>query len=183
MARVPYLDKADLAPDDRELLDNDINLRRALVNSPKAARASSHLMRFMRSESRLDPRLREMAILQVAYLARAPYEYVHHIELAHKAGISDAEIRAIANDTIGRETMLDPLTRAVLRAAREMTRKAALSDETFAPLKKELDPERLVDLFYIVSHYIGVVRLLAALQIEVEEKYRHYLEEFPLPAG
>ena len=34
MARVPYLDPADLAPEHRDLLGRNINLFRALVNSP-----------------------------------------------------------------------------------------------------------------------------------------------------
>ena len=33
-----------------------------------------------------------------------------------------------------------------------------------------------------IAFYCGVVRLLASLQIDVEDDYRRYLEEFPLPA-
>jgi hypothetical protein len=48
-------------------------------------------------------------------------------------------------------------------------------------LRKGLDHERIVDLLLIISIYCGVVRLLAALQIDVEDDYLHYLQEFPLP--
>ena len=34
-----------------------------------------------------------------------------------------------------------------------------------------------------IAFYNGVVRLLASLQIDVEDKYLGYLEEFPLPAS
>ncbi len=63
MARVPYLSKSDLRPEDQDLLARDINLQRALVNSPNGARAFGRLGGFIRNKSRLDPRLREMAIL------------------------------------------------------------------------------------------------------------------------
>ena len=33
----------------------------------------------------------------------------------------------------------------------------------------------------VISFYCGVVRLLAALQIDVEEDYEKYVKEFPLP--
>ena len=74
MARIPYLAKSALKPEDQDLLAREINLNRALVNSPNAARAFSRLGGFIRSKSRLDPRPREMAILQVGYLAKSPYE-------------------------------------------------------------------------------------------------------------
>ena len=58
MARLPYLDKSDLAPEDQDLLTRGINLHRALVHSPNGARAFIGLGKFIRHQSRLDPRLR-----------------------------------------------------------------------------------------------------------------------------
>jgi alkylhydroperoxidase family enzyme len=181
MARLPYLGTTDVAAGDQDLLENAINFRRALVNSPNCARAQRQMMEFIRFKSRLDPRLREMAILQIGYLARSRYEYAHHIELARQFGVSDDDIRAVAADTDGKPTHLDPLTRAVLRAARELTRDVALADETFAALKQGLDNERLVDLFCTIGSYNSVIRMLAAMQIDVEPDGLAYLEEFPLP--
>jgi hypothetical protein len=40
--------------------------------------------------------------------------------------------------------------------------------------------KRIVDLLPVISFCCGVVRLLGALQIEVEDDYRQYLQEFPL---
>ncbi len=179
MARVPYLAKPDLKPEDQDLLAREINLNRALVNSPNAARAFSRLGGFIRSKSRLDPRLREMAILQVGYLAKSPYEYSHHIKIGHDFGVTDDDVRAITAESAGETTSLDSLTKAVLRAAREMTSVMKVSDSTFAALRKGLDNECLTDLVVTISFYNGVVRLLATLEIEVEEEYLHYLDEFP----
>jgi len=65
MARVPYLEVEDLAPEYRPLLKRSINYHKALVNSPLARKASAPLGQFIRYESNVDPRLRELAILQV----------------------------------------------------------------------------------------------------------------------
>lgn len=181
MARVPYLDKADLAAENQDLLARGINLLRALVHSPNAARAFGTLGNFIRFKSRLDPRLRELAILQVGYLTRSPYEYSHHVKLGREFGVSEDDLRAIADETAGRATNLDPLARTVLRAAREMTLDLAVSDATFAALRQSLDNERLIDLVITIGFYNGVVRVLATLGIDVEDDYRHYLDEFPLP--
>jgi alkylhydroperoxidase family enzyme len=181
MARLPYLEPSDLAPENRDLLARNVNIYRELVHSPEGTRSFLHLAKYIRFHSRLDPRLREMAILQVGYVTRSPYEYSHHIKIGREFGVSDEDIRAIEAETGGQPTSLAPLPKAVLRAAREMTTQANVSDETFAALKQGLDNGQLVDLMITISFYTGVVRLLAALQIDVEEDYLPYLKEFPLP--
>ncbi len=122
-----------------------------------------------------------LAILQIGYITRVAYEYSHHVEIGRANGLSDDEIRAVADETAGRDTDLSALERAVLRAARELTADVSLSDETFAVLEEGLERPSLIDLFLTISYYNGVVRTLAALQIDVEDHYLPYLEEFPLP--
>ncbi len=182
MARVPYLEPSDLSPENRDLLARNINLFKALVNSPDCTRNFLGLAKYIRFQSRVDPRLREMAILQVGYVAKSPYEYSHHIKIGREFGVTDADIHAIVAETKGQATTLPPLTKAVLRAARELTAQPELSDATFAELRSGLDNEQIVDLLMTISFYAAVVRLLAALQIDVEDDYLPYLREFPLPA-
>ncbi len=182
MARVPYLTKDDLEPDDHVLLERPGNIFRALVNSPGGARAFSRHGTYLLGRSKLDPRLRELAIIQVGYVTKSPYEYSHHVEIGRQTGVSDDDIRAIAEETAGRETGLDALDRAVLHAARVLTVDVSLSDDTFATLEAGLDRASLIDLLLTIAFYNGAVRILAALQIDVEDSYLHYLREFPLPA-
>jgi alkylhydroperoxidase family enzyme len=176
MARLPYLDRADLPPEQQDLLDRNINLYRMLTHSPGAARAFSGLGTFIRHHSKLNPRLRELAILQVGWLARAPYEWSHHIKIGYDFGVTDEDIQALIADT-----PLDPPAQMALLAAREMTTDMTISDSTFAALRTHLDEECLLDLVMTISFYNGVVRLLAALQIDVEDDYRPYLDKYPLP--
>lgn len=183
MARVPYLDKDDLAPEHRDLLARGINLHRALVNSPNGARAFSGIGRFIRFESRLDPRLRELAILQVGYLTRSAYEYSHHVKIGYDFGVTDDDIRGMIEETEGRGSTLDPLARTVCLAAREMTTDVEMPRDTWEKLATEIDNECLTDLVITISFYNGVVRLLASLEVDVEESYMPYLEKHPLPEG
>jgi alkylhydroperoxidase family enzyme len=181
MARVPYLDQSDLPPEHQDILARPIALNRAMANSPNAARAMTHLAMYIRSKSKLDPRLRELAILQVGYVAKSPYEYSHHVKIGREFGVTDDDIRAIGEETAGRSTKLDILSRTVLRAAREMTNDLAMSDETFATLEKALGRENVIDLALAIAFYNGVVRMLGTLQIDVEPEYQTYLEQHPLP--
>ena len=182
MARVPYLETSDLAAEDHDLLKRPISLFKALVNSPKAARAFSGLGGYIRYGSQLDPRLRELAILQVGWLARSPYEWSHHVKLGYDFGVSDADIQALIDDTAGKPTSLDGLSRLVLKAAREMTVDGAMTEATFVALQRELGNALVVDLTLAIGFYNAVVRVLATLRIDVEPEYMPYLERFPLPA-
>jgi alkylhydroperoxidase family enzyme len=183
MARLPYLDKSDLLPEHQDLLSRNLNLYRVLAHSPRAARSLNTLARFVRDGSRLDPRLRELAILQVSYLTGSAWGFSHHVRIGREVGVTDEDIRAVADETSGQPTQLEPLAKAVLRAAREMTVDLAVSDETFAALRQELEDERLTDLVVAIAFYNGLVRLLATMQVDVEEDYLPYLDEFPLAKG
>ena len=181
MARIPYLTKSDLAAADQDLLDRPISLNKALVNSPNAARAFSGVGGFIRYGSKLDPRLRELAILQVGWLARSPYEWSHHVKIGHDFGVSDADIQALIDDTAGKPTALDALTLTVLKAAREIADAGAMTAATFATIQSVLGNELVVDLTITISFYCAVVRVLATLEIDVEPDYMPYLERWPLP--
>jgi len=181
MARVPYLDPDDLPPEHRDVLARPIALNRALAHSPNASRAMGVLATYIRHKSKLDPRLRELAILQVGYLARSAYEWSHHIKIGHEFGVSDDDIRAIGAETAGRPSALDPLAKTVLRAAREMTDGLAMTDATCAALERALGREQLIDLALAIAFYSAVVRVLATLQIDVEPEYQQYLDAHPLP--
>ena len=182
MARVPYLDVADLAPENHDLLVRPIWLNRALVNSPDALRAMNELAGFIRYKSMLDARLRELAILQVGYLAKSPYEWSHHVKIGKEFGVSDDDIRAIGEETKGQPTKLDETAKLVLRGAREMVERLAMSDTTYKALEAKLGRTHMIDLIMTISFYCAVVRILATLQIDVEPDYQKYLDEHPLPA-
>ena len=181
MARVPYLEERDLAAENRDLLKRKLNLYRALANSPDSARAFQTLGMHIRFHMKLDGRLRELAILQVGYATRTPYEYAHHIEIGRQFGVTDADLAAIAAETRGETSALPALDRAVLAAARELVAGTRVSDPTYAALAAGLDHERIVDLVLCIAFYCGVVRVLGSLAIDLETDYQHLLQEFPLP--
>ncbi|HWL29421.1 MAG TPA: carboxymuconolactone decarboxylase family protein [Burkholderiaceae bacterium] len=177
MARLPYLDAESLGAEDRDLLERPINLRRQLVHSPRLARAFGGLNRYFRHESPLNPRLRELAILQVGWTARAPYEWSHHVKISSDFGVTEDDVRAICAGGAG----LGELEQAVLDAARHLTVEASLTDTQFAALRAKLDETELVDLLAVIGFYACVIRVLASLQVDVEPEYQQYLDRFPLP--
>ncbi len=181
MARLPYLSRADLGPDDQDLLSRPITLHRCLVNSPGADRVFSALGKYIRYDAKLDPRLRELAILQIGWLARSPYEWSHHVKIGMEFGVTEADIHGLIAWNEGGAHGLDALTSLVLQGAKEV-HEGGLSAESFAALQAHFDNAQMVDFTLTTAFYCAVVRTLASLAIDVEPEYQPYLDRFPLPA-
>ena len=181
MARLPYIEKKDLPPEHQDLMKREISLYKQLVHSPGALKAFQGLGYYIRHKSPVNPRLRELAILQVGYLARAPYEWSHHIKIGYDFGVTDDDVKALIDDTEGRATKLDTLTLLVLKGAREITTGGEMTRPTFAALREHMSNEHLVDLIVTTAFYNAVVRVLGSLEIDVEPEYQKYLDKFPLP--
>ena len=181
MARLPYLDADDLPPEQRELLKRPINLTRLLVNSPGMAKAFHTVGGYIRSKSTLDPRLRELAILQVGWMEKSEYEFTHHVKIGKEFGVTDDDIQAMMAETEGKPSKLEPLAKAILRGAREMVRELAMSDATFAEIKQQLSNEHMTDLVLTIAFYCAVVRVLATMKMDNEPYYKEVLQQYPIP--
>ncbi len=77
----------------------------------------------------LPPRLRELAILRVARRCACAYEWTHHVKIAARAGLSEAEIEAA-----GLGKAAGDLDSAVLSAVDELGDTSNLSDRTLGRL-------------------------------------------------
>ncbi|MDP3161154.1 MAG: carboxymuconolactone decarboxylase family protein [Reyranella sp.] len=181
MARLPYLEPDQVAPEYRDMLKRNTNLHKLLVNSPDMAKAFNGIGNFIRFKSKLDPRLRELAILQVGWMEKSEYEFTHHVKIGKEFGVTDADIQALMDETAGKPTKLEPLVKAILKGAREMVRDLGMSDATFAEIKKDLSNEHMTDLVLTIAFYCAVVRVLATMKIDNEPHYKEVLQQYPIP--
>jgi alkylhydroperoxidase family enzyme len=181
MARLPYLEADQVAPEYRDMLKRNTNLHKLLVNSPDMARAFNGVGNFIRFKSKLDPRLRELAILQVGWLEKSEYEFTHHVKIGKEFGVTDDDIKAMMAETEGKPSNLEPLAKAILRGAREMVRELAMSDATFAEIKQQLSNEHMTDLVLTIAFYCAVVRVLATMKMDNEPYYKEVLQQYPIP--
>jgi len=181
MARLPYLDADQLPAEQRDLLKRPINLTRLLVNSPGMAKAFHGVGGYIRNKSTLNPRLRELAILQVGWMEKSEYEFTHHVKIGKEFGVTDEDIQNLFLETDGKISTLEPLARTILKGAREMVRELAMSDATFAEIKKELSNEHMVDLVLTIAFYCAVVRVLATMKMDNEPQYKEVLKQYPIP--
>jgi alkylhydroperoxidase family enzyme len=174
MARVPYIDRDDVAPEYRPIYDRLIaerglpihNLFRALANTPPIMDQYLRLSKQLRFETRLDGKLRELVIMAVGWATRTQYEYTQHWHVAEKLGISAEKLEAIPN--FETSPLFTPQERAIIRYALEVTRNIAVSDATVAAVRETLDTWQFMELTHIIAFYNMVVRLLQPLGVELE---------------
>lgn len=174
MARLPYVERDDLPEEKRYLFDNLSrdsgrvgNLFRVMGHSPQLLHQFMRLGSDLRGRTRIDPRLRELAILTVGRLTGAAYEYVHHIAIARRAGVTEEQIDGLP--VWARHPAFSTQERAVIRYAGTVTREVRVSDEVFDDLRAFLDEEQIVELAMNVAFYNMVVRFLEPMQVELEE--------------
>ena len=180
MALLPFLEAEDLAPEHRDIVNSGFNLHKIMAYSPNTARLSQFVGGYIRHHLGLDSRLRELAILQVACIAGAEYEYAQHLKIGEDFGVPADDLAAVTLETEGVANCLDPVARLVMRAAREMTVGQAASPETMRELQVALSPEHLVDLIFVIAFYVGFARITGSFDIEVEPARRSNLHRFPM---
>ena len=180
MARVPYVDPpAPGAPDPDGLRDlyaeigatrgSVLDLHRALAGAPGALRAHFRLSRYVRDESSLDPRLRELAIVATGYVLGVPYELAHHVPAARRAGVTEEQLAAVPGWRTAPEGVFDVAEHAVLAYADEVARTRSASPGTLATLQGLLPPAQLIDLVLTVALYHLVAAVVLPLGIEPEK--------------
>lgn len=143
-------------------------LYRALLNSPPVAEGWLRLFTALRQQARLDGRCRELAILRVALLNGAGYEYQAHVPFALKDGVTREQIDALPAWQVAKS--FDDRERAVLAYTDAMTREIRVADALFAEVRRHFDDRELVELTATIGGYNLVSRFLEAMRIEPEKK-------------
>lgn len=180
MARVRYLTSAEAADEIRAILERQerdggdiLNLHRAIGNAPAVLRNFMRLGNSLLRHGSLPPRLRELAILRVAVLTRARYEWAHHEPIAAHAGVSAQEIEALAAGRM--PPGLTAVEQAVLQYIDEVTERLEVPAAVFESVRTHLDEGQVVELTMVAGYWGMVARLLQALEVDVEPPFRRYL--------
>ncbi len=146
------------------------HLYELLAHSPKLMQRWGALAETLRgfdqdSSVSLDARSRELAIIQVARVSGADYEWAAHLPLARRAGVSEEQVQALLRDDPGPFSRKE---RALLAYAAESTRRVNVSNSTFAALREQFDDRQILELTVLVGFYNCVARVLEGLAIDLE---------------
>jgi 4-carboxymuconolactone decarboxylase len=154
----------DMTPDQRRLADAIVagprgSLRGPFpvyLHSPELGQRAQHLGAYVRFESVLPAKLRELTILVVARHWTAQYEWYAHREMALKADLDPAIVDAIALGKRPERLARDEA--AVYDFATELLEAKQVSDATFAALRDALGAQAIVDVIGTLGYY-GLVSM------------------------
>jgi alkylhydroperoxidase family enzyme len=109
----------------------------------------------------LDPEMRELVVLRVAQRCGGRYAWVQHAGAAGQAGVSGAQIAALASGETPAALFSDR-ERTVFDLADEVLDDCRASDNTFAAVRRLFSPREVVELLLL----IGYVRMICGLKDE-----------------
>jgi len=170
MERVPYIEEKDhpelaaLIARIRSLRGGRLpNLYKVLLNSAPVMEGWLDMFSAIRQKTKLGGRYRELAIMRVAILNGADYEYRAHLQIALKEGLSAEQVAALMAWQVSQ--LFDAAERAVLAYTDTMTAQVQVPDELIAEVQKCFDAQELVELTATIAGYNMVSRVLVALQV------------------
>lgn len=172
MARIPYpdLSRPDIGPIAERIKAERggkvLNLYRMLLHSPPLADGWRAFLTAIRQQCQLPGRYRELAILQVAVLNHADYEFQAHVPFALKEGLKAPELDQIHSG--GLPASLTEADRAVLRYTESMTRSIDVPDEVFAAVRAQFAEREIIELTATIGAYNLVSRFLVAMKVDHE---------------
>jgi len=172
MARLPYVTRDQLKPQDQPYYDEIVGSRGGvrgpygiLLHCPKLAARVAATGAYVRFESSLPDGLKEVIILATAREHKSQYEFTAHARLARLANVSENTIRAIAQGTAPRGLTGDD--ELVVRYTQELLRNHKLSDATFNAATARFGVEGTIELTALIGHYLLVGQILAAFEVDL----------------
>lgn len=135
------------------------------LHSPRLAELSRPAAHYLRHETGLSPRIREVAILVSAREHDSRFEWQQHERVGRRVGVPHETIEAIKH----RKPVdgLDATDALVIRFGRQLFREHRVAPELFAEARKAFGDQKLVDLIANMGAYAATAALLAAVDMQL----------------
>lgn len=173
MARIPYADlhSPDVSPLVEKITqerDSVLLLYQMLLNSPPIASGWLNHLSGIRLHSSISGDIRELIIMRVAILNRAPYEADQHAPIALKEGLSQAQLDALADWS--ESDLFNEREQAVLAYTDEMSINVQVPDPVFEQVKQQFSQQEVVEITATIATYNMVSRFLEALEVHSDDE-------------
>lgn len=136
------------------------------LNHPALAEHILPYEHYVWSDSTLPPRHRAILGLRTAWLTRSNYLWAHRASVARRAGLTNEELRRIAQGPDAKEW--DGFEATLLRAADELHVDSFVADPTWRALAARYDTNQLIDLVDSVGAVTMHAGAINSLGVEIE---------------
>ena len=168
MTRLPYPDPDQLPEEVRAILAKrpPRNVFRMLSHAPALVPGLMELTGAILYRAKLEPSLRELAVLRVGHLCGSSYEVTQHRKIGQAVGLAPEKIDGTACDAD--PALYSERELLVLRMAEQVVRKVKADDALFAAMVKELGSEKTMELLIIIGTYVLLAQVLENTEVELE---------------
>lgn len=137
-----------------------------MLRHPAATKAFLTFNHHVSVKSSISKRIRELLILRISWLRRSEYEFVQHVVLGLRAGLTEADIERVQQgpDAPG----WDSFDADLVRAVDELHANACIGDETWSRLSGHFSTEQLIDIIYAVGCYEIAAMMFKTLGAQLE---------------
>ena len=135
------------------------------IHSPEMALRRSRLSNYLRFETTIPARIRELAILTAARCTDCAYVWNAHASAARRAGVSDALVDALRDNDLLPTAPADET--AVILFAMELFQTHTVSEDTFRTALEEFGIQHLVELTAIMGQYAQNAFFLNAFAVDL----------------
>jgi alkylhydroperoxidase family enzyme len=168
MARVPYPDPKTLSAETQETLGKlpKLNIFRMMAGGEGLLAAFTRMGNYILAKSKIDPVLREIAIVRVGVLSKAKYEVFQHERISRQLKMSDALIAAIHKGP--EDPAFNEMQRLVMRFTDDVVTNVRASDATWKPLVERLSIQEMQELVVTIGYYMTASRYLENFDVDIE---------------
>lgn len=150
-----------------------------LGQHPELAKAFLTFNRHLLMSSTLPVRLRQIAILRVAWTRKGRYVWSSHLRTSLRNGFSGEEFERIKQGAAS--PYWNDRERTVIRATDEMLDANDLCDETWEALSAFLGRRQVMDLLFTVGAYLALSIAFNAVRIEREDELLELAARYGVP--
>lgn len=117
---------------------------------------------------KLPPRERELAVLRVAWVSGAPFEWGEHVNIAKRLGLTREAIERV---TLGSSaTGWTEHETAIIRGVDELILDQTLYEHTYETLARRWSEAQLIEYLMMVGHFVAVAFVQNSLRARLSEK-------------
>jgi 4-carboxymuconolactone decarboxylase len=138
-----------------------------LIRHAELYRAHVEVAQKYLSDCEMDIRDRELAILRIAWLSQAPFEWGAHVKIARRNGITSEEIERVMEKSSA--PGWSKRDRAIVRAMEELHFDSMITDETWADLQEFYNDKKLIELVILAGQYKTVAYYQNSLRLPLPE--------------
>jgi 4-carboxymuconolactone decarboxylase len=142
------------------------NALAAFAHAPEGLRRFAALGEYVRFQSVLPARTRELVIITIA--RSCEYAWVHHTEFARKAGVTEAEVAQIKEGRIPSTASSDE--RLALEYVHAFVEGRHVGDAPFKALLAAIGPRGITDLTLLTGYFRTLGGTLAAFEVDLEPR-------------